>query len=89
MANTRQQQTEQLITSALDDNSQYSEAVLCRTTRIISLSALVLLVLLVWAAFARLDEVSAGTGKVVPSAREFGIAWVVYALFGFGIFLLA
>ncbi|MCS4305868.1 adhesin transport system membrane fusion protein [Rheinheimera pacifica] len=70
MANTRQQQTEQLIASALDDNSQYSEAVLCRTTRIISLSALVLLVLLVWAVFARLDEVSAGTGKVVPSARE-------------------
>lgn len=70
MANTSQQQTEQLIASALDDNSQYSEAVLCRTTRIISLSALVLLVLLVWAAFARLDEVSAGTGKVVPSARE-------------------
>lgn len=70
MANASQQQTEQLIASALDDNSQYSEAVLCRTTRIISLSALVLLVLLVWAAFARLDEVSAGTGKVVPSARE-------------------
>lgn len=71
MDNVRQQQQiDRLISSSLDEHSEYSEAQLCQCTRIITLSTLALVAFLVWAAFARLDEVSAGTGKVIPSARE-------------------
>jgi len=66
----QQQQIDRLITSSLDEHSEYSEAQLCQCTRIITLSTLALAAFLIWAAFARLDEVSAGTGKVIPSARE-------------------
>lgn len=66
----KQQQIERLIASALDDSNEYSESSVSRCIHIISMSALLVLVLILWAANARLDEVSAGTGKVVPSARE-------------------
>lgn len=66
----KQQQIERLIACALDDSNEYSESSVSRCIHIISLSALIVLVLILWAANARLDEVSAGTGKVVPSARE-------------------
>lgn len=39
-------------------------------SRIIVLSTLLFLLLGVWAWFGKLDEVSTGTGKVVPSSRE-------------------
>ncbi|GKX56389.1 secretion protein HlyD [Leminorella grimontii] len=38
--------------------------------RIITLSALLLLIAWLWASFSTLDEVSSGTGKVIPSSRE-------------------
>lgn len=37
--------------------------------RLIFLSALALFLLMVWAAFARLDEVTRGMGKVIPSSK--------------------
>lgn len=66
----QQQQIDRLINSSLDEHSEYSEAQLCRCSRIIILSTLTLAAFLIWATFAQLDEVSAGTGKVIPSARE-------------------
>lgn len=45
--------------------SEYSGA-----SRIIMLSGLMFLIFFVWAWFGTLDEVSTGTGKVVPSSRE-------------------
>ncbi|HEV2516411.1 MAG TPA: HlyD family efflux transporter periplasmic adaptor subunit [Devosia sp.] len=41
-----------------------------RSTRVITLSALLLLSLFAWSIFARLDEVSTGSGRVVPISRE-------------------
>lgn len=43
---------------------------LVRSGRIVTASALLLLVAWLWAAFSTLDEVSTGTGKVIPSSRE-------------------
>lgn len=41
-----------------------------RSTRVVTLSALLLLSLFTWSLFARLDEVSTGSGRVVPISRE-------------------
>ncbi len=41
-----------------------------KSRRLIALLALLLVVTGVWAWFATLDEVSTGTGKVIPSSRE-------------------
>lgn len=46
------------------------DARLVRSTRIIVLSFLLILAGGVWAWFALLDEVSSGTGRVVPTSRE-------------------
>ncbi|BDH47484.1 secretion protein HlyD [Salmonella enterica subsp. enterica serovar Choleraesuis] len=43
---------------------------LSRSGRIVTICGLLLLVTWVWAAFGTLDEVSTGTGKVIPSSRE-------------------
>lgn len=48
----------------------YDDAYLTRSTRIIKASAGLLMVLIVWAWFAELDEVSVGNGKVIPISRE-------------------
>ncbi|EIC85940.1 HlyD family type I secretion periplasmic adaptor subunit [Serratia sp. M24T3] len=49
----------------LRSETHYSGAV-----RLIVISSLLLLVTLVWAWFGMLDEVSTGTGKVIPSSRD-------------------
>ena len=49
----------------LRSETHYSGAV-----RLIVISAFLLLVALVWAWFGMLDEVSTGTGKVIPSSRD-------------------
>ncbi len=41
-----------------------------RSTRVVTLAALLLLSLFTWSLFARLDEVSTGSGRVVPISRE-------------------
>lgn len=43
---------------------------LSRSGHIITISGLLLIVAWIWAAFGTLDEVSTGTGKVIPSSRE-------------------
>lgn len=48
----------------------YDDARLSGSSRIITVAFLLLVCLLVWAYFGKLDEVSTGTGKVVPSSRE-------------------
>ncbi|HBM2924736.1 TPA: HlyD family efflux transporter periplasmic adaptor subunit [Klebsiella oxytoca] len=53
----------------LPDNEQ-DEAKIVKSRRLILLLAGMLLVGAVWAWFAVLDEVSTGTGKVIPSSRE-------------------
>lgn len=45
-------------------------AALARSTRVVWIFALMILVALVWAYIARLDEVSTGDGRVVPTSRE-------------------
>ena len=49
----------------LKSETHYSGAV-----RLIVISAVLMLVALIWAWFGVLDEVSTGTGKVIPSSRE-------------------
>ncbi len=49
----------------LKSETHYSGAV-----RLIVISAALMLVALIWAWFGVLDEVSTGTGKVIPSSRE-------------------
>ncbi len=46
------------------------EANIIKSGRVVLLINLLLLVFFVWAYFATLDEVSTGTGKVIPSSRE-------------------
>lgn len=55
--------------AAMADNER-DEAELVKSRRLIALLALLLVVTGVWAWFATLDEVSTGTGKVIPSSRE-------------------
>lgn len=43
---------------------------LTRSSRVVQLFVALLTALLVWAHFARLDEVSSGDGRVVPTSRE-------------------
>lgn len=43
---------------------------LSKSGRIVTLCGLLLLVAWGWASFSTLDEVSTGTGKVIPSSRE-------------------
>lgn len=43
---------------------------LTRSSRVVQLFVALLTALLVWAYFARLDEVSSGDGRVVPTSRE-------------------
>lgn len=61
---------EQLLASSLDDANQFDEARLSGSVRIVLFTAVILILLLIWAAFAELDEVSNGSGKVVPGSRE-------------------
>lgn len=46
------------------------DAKLTRSTRVVAVFFVFLLVALIWAFFARLDEVSTGTGRVVPTTNE-------------------
>lgn len=48
----------------------YDDARLSGSSKIITVAFLLLACLLVWAYIGELDEVSTGTGKVVPSSRE-------------------
>lgn len=56
--------------AAIDDPDIQRESEFSGASRIIILSVLLFLLLGVWAWFGTLDEVSTGTGKVVPSSRE-------------------
>lgn len=55
---------------ALLPDSEEDEAKIVKSRRLILLLAVMLLVGGIWAWFAVLDEVSTGTGKVIPSSRE-------------------
>ena len=55
---------------AIDDTDIQRESEFSGASRIITLSVLLFILLGVWAWFGTLDEVSTGTGKVVPSSRE-------------------
>ncbi|MDX3774415.1 HlyD family efflux transporter periplasmic adaptor subunit [Chromatiaceae bacterium AAb-1] len=59
-----------LLAATLDDDNQFDDARLSGSTRIVTFTAVILLALLIWAGFAELDEVSNGSGKVVPGSRE-------------------
>lgn len=56
------------------DQHQYqddvSEAAIVRSNRIVWVFGVLLIVLIVWAYFAKLTEVSSGTGKIIPNSRE-------------------
>ncbi|WP_455428332.1 HlyD family type I secretion periplasmic adaptor subunit [Dryocola sp. LX212] len=54
----------------MDDPDIQRESEYSGASRIILLSTLLFVLFGVWAWFGKLDEVSTGTGKVVPSARE-------------------
>jgi len=54
----------------MDDPDIQRESEYSGASRIILLSTLLFILFGVWAWFGKLDEVSTGTGKVVPSARE-------------------
>lgn len=56
--------------AAMDDPDIQRESEYSGASRIILLSTLLFVLFGVWAWFGKLDEVSTGTGKVVPSARE-------------------
>ncbi len=49
----------------LNSETHYSGAV-----RLIVLSSILLIISLIWACYGTLDEVSTGTGKVIPSSRD-------------------
>ncbi|TAT59154.1 secretion protein HlyD, partial [Enterobacter cloacae] len=57
--------------AAMDDldNALGSESGYTGARRIVILSLLLFIVLGIWAWFGVLDEVSTGTGKVIPSSR--------------------
>lgn len=59
--------TQDIRTQILGDGE---ETQLAGSSRIIWISALILGIALLWACFATLDEVSAGSGRVVPTMRE-------------------
>ena len=54
----------------LPDLADHSEMRATRSTRIVWMVALFLTVFFAWAWFFEIDEVSSGTGKVIPSSRE-------------------
>lgn len=56
--------------AAVDLDAEGGDVRLSGATRIIVLLAALLVVFLVWASFATLDEVASGQGKVAPSSRE-------------------
>lgn len=56
--------------SVIDDPDISRERDFSGASRIIVLSTLLFILLGIWAWFGTLDEVSTGTGKVVPSSRE-------------------
>lgn len=56
--------------AAMDDPDIQRENEFSGASRIITISILLFILLGVWAWFGTLDEVSTGTGKVVPSSRE-------------------
>lgn len=56
--------------AAIDEPDIQRESEFSGASRIIILSVLLFILLGVWAWFGTLDEVSTGTGKVVPSSRE-------------------
>lgn len=51
-------------------NDQIDDAKIVKSTRIIWVIALMIIVLIIWSYFANIVEVSNGTGKVVPTSRE-------------------
>jgi adhesin transport system membrane fusion protein len=55
---------------AMDDPDIQRENEFSGASRIITLSVVLFVLFGVWAWFGKLDEVSTGTGKVVPSSRE-------------------
>ncbi len=55
---------------AIDDPDIQRESEFSGASRIITISIVLFILLGVWAWFGTLDEVSTGTGKVVPSSRE-------------------
>lgn len=60
-----------ILDTVLPINGELTDDVqLSRSSRIITATVLMLLVFLGWAGWATLDEVSTGTGKVVPGSRE-------------------
>ncbi|WP_435955948.1 HlyD family type I secretion periplasmic adaptor subunit [Dryocola sp. BD626] len=54
----------------MDDPDIQRESEFSGASRIITLSVLLFLLLGIWAWYGKLDEVSTGTGKVIPSSRE-------------------
>lgn len=56
--------------AAMDDLDIRREHRFSGASRIILLSTLLFAVLGIWAYFGKLDEVSTGSGKVIPSSRE-------------------
>lgn len=56
--------------AAMDDLDIRRERRFSGASRIILLSTLLFAVLGIWAYFGKLDEVSTGSGKVIPSSRE-------------------
>ncbi|MHC5224515.1 HlyD family efflux transporter periplasmic adaptor subunit [Ignatzschineria sp. LJL83] len=51
-------------------NDQIDDAKIVKSTRIIWMIGLMIVVLIIWSYFANIVEVSNGTGKVVPTSRE-------------------
>lgn len=58
------------VTMFLYEDNGFSDAQASRSANIISMSALLLIIMGIWAWFAKLDEVSTGIGKVIPTSRE-------------------
>lgn len=54
----------------VDLDAEANDVRLSRANRIIAVFAVMLATMAVWAAFASLDEVASGQGKVAPSSRE-------------------
>ncbi|EHD00667.1 Putative HlyD family secretion protein, partial [Salmonella enterica subsp. enterica serovar Urbana str. R8-2977] len=56
--------------AAMDDFDIQRERAFSGASRIVLICSLLFLILGIWAWFGRLDEVSTGNGKVIPSSRE-------------------
>lgn len=56
--------------AAMDDFDIQRERAFSGAGRIVLICSLLFLILGIWAWFGRLDEVSTGNGKVIPSSRE-------------------